>query len=155
MTSETHQPAASGEENATAPLSTRLGYLLKHAQLRYAEVSAEALAPLGINGRELAVLAVLAEDVPLSQLEAAGRLGVDRTTMVALVDALESRGLAERRRSEADRRKNVVQLTEQGRTLMHSAERVRLDSERSFLAPLPAADAEALLRALRHLVAGQ
>jgi DNA-binding MarR family transcriptional regulator len=155
MTSETHQPAASGEENATTPLSTRLGYLLKHAQLRYAEVSAEALAPLGINGRELAVLAVLAEDVPLSQLEAAGRLGVDRTTMVALVDALESRGLAERRRSEADRRKNVVQLTEQGRTLLHSAERVRLDSERRFLAPLPAADAEALLRALRHLVAGQ
>jgi DNA-binding MarR family transcriptional regulator len=33
------------------------------------------------------------------QLEAAGRLRVDRTTMVALVDALEGKDLVERRRS--------------------------------------------------------
>ncbi|TQF01689.1 MarR family transcriptional regulator [Kitasatospora acidiphila] len=149
MTSETPQTTANGIDQ----LSTRLGYLLKHAHLRYAETSAEALAPLGLNGRELAALAVLAEDVPLSQLEAAGRLGVDRTTMVALVDTLEAKGLAERRRSPLDRRKNVVQLTEQGRTLLNDAEHVRLAAERRFLAPLPEEEAEALLRALRILTA--
>ncbi|MER7754409.1 MarR family winged helix-turn-helix transcriptional regulator [Kitasatospora sp. NPDC097643] len=132
-------------------LSTRLGYLLKHAHLRYAEESGRALAPLGLDGRELAVLAVLAADVPLSQQEAAGRLGVDRTTMVALVDTLEAKGLVDRRRSPADRRKNIVQLTDQGGDLLHRAERVRRDTDRRFLAALPTAQADALLTALRTL----
>ncbi|MFD5465494.1 MarR family winged helix-turn-helix transcriptional regulator [Kitasatospora sp. NPDC127059] len=133
-------------------LSTRLGYLLKHAHLRYAEASAQALAPLGLDGRELAVLAVLAPDVPLSQQEAAARLGVDRTTMVTLVDGLESKALAERRRSTEDRRKNIVQLTPEGRNLLRRAERVRIEAEQRFLSALPAAEAEALLRSLRTLV---
>jgi len=135
-------------------LTDRLGYLLKHAHLRYAEASARALAPLGTDGRELAVLAVLASDVPLSQQEAAGRLGVDRTTMVALVDALAARSLAERVRSPADRRKNIVRLTGAGRRLLDRAEDVRLRTEREFLAALPAPDADALLVALRVLATG-
>ncbi|WP_033222061.1 MarR family winged helix-turn-helix transcriptional regulator [Kitasatospora phosalacinea] len=136
------------------PFSDRLGYLLKHAHLRYTEVSTRALAPLGTDGRELAVLAVLASDTPLSQQEAAGRLGVDRTTMVALVDALEAKSLAERLRSPTDRRKNIVRLTEQGRQLLDRAERTRLRTERDFLAALPAPDARILLSALRVLATG-
>ncbi|MGW7255142.1 MarR family winged helix-turn-helix transcriptional regulator [Streptomyces sp. NPDC054834] len=134
-------------------LAARLGYLLKHAHLRYAEASAQALAPLGIDGRELAVLAVLAVDVPPSQQEAAGRLGIDRTTMVALVDGLEAKRLAERRRSTEDRRRNVVALTAEGRKVLRKAERTRLDAERRFLAPLRAAEADALVSALRKLTA--
>jgi DNA-binding MarR family transcriptional regulator len=61
-------------------LTTRLGYLLKHAQL----------ALYGITGRELAVLVVLAGREPASQQQAAQRLGIDRTTMVAILDTLES-----------------------------------------------------------------
>ncbi|MGW4696706.1 MarR family winged helix-turn-helix transcriptional regulator [Kitasatospora cineracea] len=143
------QPAAP----PAGPLPDRLGYLLKHVQLRYAEASARALDPLGTDGRELAVLAVLAADIPLSQQEAAGRLGVDRTTMVALVDALEAKSLAERVRSSTDRRKNIVRLTDPGRELLERAERVRLRTEREFLAALPAPDARVLLAALRTLAA--
>ncbi len=87
-----------GDASTTA-LTSRLGYLLKHVHLRFTEASAQALAPFGVDGRELAVLAVLAADRPLSQMEAAIRIGVDRTTMVALVDALEGKGLVARRRS--------------------------------------------------------
>ena len=134
-------------------LASRLGYLLKHVQLRLAGESARALAPFGIDGRELAVLVVLAAQNPLSQLEAAGRLGVDRTTMVALVDALERKGLVERRRSPQDRRRNTVQLTATGRDCLHRAEQARAEMERRFLAPLAPSDAEQLVRALQTLVA--
>ena len=137
----------------TEALASRLGYLLKHAQLRLAQESARALAPFGIDGRELAVLVVLAAQNPLSQLEAAGRLGVDRTTMVALVDALEQKGLVERRRSPQDRRRNTVQLTPVGQDCLRRAEQAREEMERRFLAPLAPADAEQLVRALRTLVA--
>ncbi|MFD0561213.1 MarR family transcriptional regulator [Kitasatospora saccharophila] len=79
---------------------------------------------------------------------------MDRTTMVALVDALEAKSLAERVRSPADRRKNTVRLTDRGRQLLDRAEEVRLRTEREFLAALPAPDAAALRAALRVLATG-
>ncbi|KAA2261153.1 winged helix-turn-helix transcriptional regulator [Solihabitans fulvus] len=143
-----------GETHASPGLlEARLGYLLKHAHLRLGEASAKALAPFGIEGHQLAVLVVLADGHPLSQLEAAGRLGVDRTTMVALVDTLEDRGLVERRRSATDRRRNIVELTEAGRDCLRRAEDARRDMERRFLAPLGEHEAEQFVRALQTLVA--
>jgi DNA-binding MarR family transcriptional regulator len=143
-------PTSAGEPDA---LSARLGYLLKHAQLRLAGLSSEALAPFGINGRELAVLSVLASREPLSQLEAAGRLGLDRTTMVALIDALEAKGLVERLRSPHDRRKNIIPLTAAGQDCLRRAEQARLETEQRFLAPLSPQDADHLVRTLQALVA--
>ena len=43
-----------------------LGYLLKHAQLRFFELGTVALAPLGINGREAAVLRAIDAGRPVS-----------------------------------------------------------------------------------------
>ena len=42
----------------------------------------------------------------------------------------------ERRRSPEDRRRNVVALTELGESTFATAERIRLEVEREFLAPL-------------------
>jgi DNA-binding MarR family transcriptional regulator len=135
----------------TAPLTSRLGYLLKHTHLRFTEASARALEPFGVDGRQLAVLAVLAADRPLSQMEAASRIGVDRTTMVALVDALEDKGLVARRRSAEDRRRNTVAPTAHGQEVLRRAEQARAEAERRFLADLSEADAERFLGALRTL----
>lgn len=135
-----------------SPLESRLGYLLKHAQAKLAKASAEALAPHGVDGHELAVLVVLAAGEPLSQVEAAGRLGVDRTTMVSLIDGLEDHGLVVRRRSPQDRRKNIVELTSEGQDCLRQAEKARRAAERRFLAPLDEAGAASLVRALRTLV---
>ncbi len=131
-----------------------LGYLLKHAWLRAQEVTGPALAPYGIGGRELAVLLVLAGGESLSQQEAAGRLEVDRTTMVALLDELEAKGLVARRPHPDDRRRNIVEPTTKGRATLDAATRAYRDAERRFLAPLGEAGAERLKEALRVLVAG-
>ncbi len=132
-------------------LHSRLGYLLKHAQQRLVQAAGPAMAPYGIDGRELAVLTVLAADYPLSQHEAAERLGVDRTTMVALVDDLEAKGLVERHRSLQDRRKNIVQLTDAGKLCLDGAGRARDEIEREFLAPLGDELGQQFLRALQIL----
>lgn len=135
-----------------APLEERLGYLLKHAQAKLARKSAEALAPYGVDGHELAVLVVLSGGEPLSQVEAAARLGIDRTTMVSLIDGLEDHGLVERRRSPRDRRKNIVELTPAGEECLRQAERARCEAERRFLAALDEQTASVLVRALQVLV---
>ncbi|WP_327139671.1 MarR family winged helix-turn-helix transcriptional regulator [Nocardia sp. NBC_01327] len=133
-------------------LTPRLGYLLKRAYAGLAEEIGKALRPLGIDSRELAVLALLnATDTPLSQLEAAQRLGIDRTTMTGFVDGLEDKGLVTRRRSAEDRRKNIVEPTAHGTELLTAAEELRTAAESRFLAPLGAARHRALLDALRTL----
>jgi DNA-binding MarR family transcriptional regulator len=135
----------------TDVLAERLGYLLKHAQQRLVQAAGPAMAPFGIDGRELAVLTLLAAGVPLSQQEAADRLRVDRTTMVSLIDALEAKGLVERRRSPGDRRKNIIDVTEAGQQCLRGATRARDKVEREFLAPLGDALAHEFIRALQIL----
>jgi DNA-binding MarR family transcriptional regulator len=130
----------------------RLGYLLKHVQLSFAALANAALAPYGINGRELAVLTFLSRRDPLSQQEAAHGLGVDRTTMVALIDDLERKGLVKRTAHPKDRRKNIVAVTGAGRETMAGATRAADAAERRFLAPLGEAGARQLKEALRALV---
>jgi DNA-binding MarR family transcriptional regulator len=132
-------------------LGSRLGYLLKHAQQRLVRAAEPVTAQFGVDGRQLAVLTVLAADYPLSQHEAAERLGVDRTTMVALVDDLEGKGLVERHRSLQDRRKNIVQLTEAGERCLDGAGQARDEIEREFLAPLGDELGQQFLRALQVL----
>jgi DNA-binding MarR family transcriptional regulator len=132
-------------------LASRLGYLLKHAQQQLAEAAAPVMAPFGIDGRELAVLTVLAARAPLSQHEAAEELGVDRTTMVALVDALEAKGLVERHRSPQDRRKNIVVLRPGGQDCLRDAGQARDEVEREFLGPLGDALSRQFVRALQIL----
>ncbi len=127
----------------------RLGYLLKHAQLRLAEFTAPALAPFGITGRELAVLITIDDPVPQSQQDVAGRLGVDRTTMVALIDTLQDKGLVERLPDPADRRRNVIALTGAGTSTMTGAIAASDDAERRFLSGLSAAEVASLRAALR------
>ncbi len=135
-------------------LAHRLGYLLKHAQQQLMQAAAPAMAPFGIDGRELAVLAVLGAGAPLSQQEAAEQLGIDRTTMVAHVDALEDKGLVERHRSPRDRRKNIVELTPAGQKCLREAGQARDEVERDFLAPLGVAGAAEFVRALQVLASG-
>ncbi len=133
-------------------LSRRLGYLLKHAAIRLQELHARALAPFNIDARELGVLLVLAGHEPASQQQAAQRLGVDRTTMVALLDTLEARNLVTRHPHARDRRRNVVELTEHGTDVLHRALQASDEAERQLLAPLDPADRQQLRDALRVVV---
>ena len=132
-----------------------LGYLIKHAHLELEKKTDTALAALGVTSRDLGALRVIAGGEATSQQEVAGVLGVDRTSMVALLDALEDRGIIIRRPSEHDRRRNVVELTAGGRRLFDKAEAVSIAVERDFTAGLGQRGATELRRALRTTLDAQ
>jgi DNA-binding MarR family transcriptional regulator len=134
-------------------VSRRLGYLFKHAGMRMAELNANALAPFDVDARELGVLLVLAGHEPVSQQQAAQRLGIDRTTMVALLDTLEDKGLVSRHPHAEDRRRNVVELTDAGQDTLRQATQASDDAERALLAPLSLQDGQHLRDALQLIVA--
>jgi DNA-binding MarR family transcriptional regulator len=85
------------------------------------EVLAQAegpLAEIGLSGRQYVVLSVLDTDAPDSQLELAHLCGLLPAQVVPVLDEMELRGLIERKRSEADRRRSVVRPTARGRELL-------------------------------------
>ncbi len=142
----------STSEGPGPELSSRLAYLLKHAQLQVNELYTNALRPYGIDGRELGVLLALAGHEPASQQQAAQRLGIDRTTMVAQLDTLQGKGLVSRHPDANDRRRNVVELTDTGRETLRRATEASDEAERAFLAPLTPQAAQQLRTSLRTLV---
>jgi DNA-binding MarR family transcriptional regulator len=129
-----------------------LGYLLKHAHLALEGYTDAALARFGITSRDLGALRVIAGGEAQSQQDVAGILGVDRTSMVALLDALEQSGIVARRPSEQDRRRNVIELTKRGREILFQAEQVSLAVEKDFVGVLGDGGADDLRRALGALV---
>jgi DNA-binding MarR family transcriptional regulator len=133
--------------------TVRLGHLLKQAHHQFMEQATKALAPLGIGTREWAALLCLDDERNLSQGAVAQRLGVDRTTMVALVDALQQKGLVAREPDPADRRKNRVVLTPEGRRLTEQGAELADEVERRFLAALSPTQAQQLKSSLQVLLA--
>jgi DNA-binding MarR family transcriptional regulator len=129
-----------------------LGYLLKHAHLALEQRTDAALADVGLTARDLGVLRVIAGGEARSQQEVAAVLGVDRTSMVALLDALERRGIVARKPSEQDRRRNAVELTQEGRSLFQRAEQRSTEAEQAFTAALGHAGGTELRQALKAVL---
>src|SRR3954468_15020452 len=104
-------------------LSHRAGFLLvqlgAHAHRRFAD----RLAALGLHPRHFGMLSHIAAAEGHSQQTLSDALGIHRSAMVALVDDLERRGLAERRRNAHDRRAYTLYLTPAGRELLGALER--------------------------------
>jgi DNA-binding MarR family transcriptional regulator len=106
-------------------------------------------------GPIVTVLDLIIESGPMTQKALGTALRIDRTTMVALVDDLEARGLAERRRHPRDRRAFLVTATPLGREAKAAAIRVLDCQQQRFPAPLSQQDRLLLADLLRRLYHGQ
>jgi DNA-binding MarR family transcriptional regulator len=79
------------------------------------------------------VLAVIDAEGPMSQRALCRRLRIDKSPMVGLVDDLERLGLAERRRSDADRRIQAIHITDKGRgAVARVMEIAAFENDRTF-----------------------
>ncbi len=115
------------------------------------EATERELAQLSVNGREFAVLTLVDAEGAASQQRLAGRIGVDRTTMVALIDALEEKRLVRRRRDPSDRRAYIVEATPAGRKTLQGALKAVKLAEQQALASLTATEAAAFKQTLQRL----
>jgi DNA-binding MarR family transcriptional regulator len=129
----------------------RLSFLLKHAFALIDEATERKLARLSVNAREFAVLTLVDAEGAASQQRLAARIGVDRTTMVALIDALEAKRLVSRRRDPSDRRAYMVEATPAGRKTLQGALKAVKVAEEQALASLTATDAATFKQTLQRL----
>jgi DNA-binding MarR family transcriptional regulator len=109
------------------------GYLLSFIAEHETERFERALARQRIRTKHASVLALIDAEGPMSQRGLCRRLRIDKSPMVGLVDDLERLGLAERRRSDADRRVQDIHLTERGRAVVgHIVDVADAQNERTF-----------------------
>jgi DNA-binding MarR family transcriptional regulator len=125
-------------------VTERPALLLVQLGNQIARQAEDPLAAMGLSGRQYTVLAVLSADTPPSQLELAGLCGLLPAQVVPVIDELERRDFVARQRSETDRRRSVVTLTDAGRESLEQADELG----RSLVDAIEPAAREVLVEAL-------
>ena len=125
-----------------------LGYRLRRAQQAVFRDFASAVAE--ISPGRAGMLLLIDANPGVTQGRLAQAVGLDRSTMVGVIDALESRRLLERRRGD-DRRTNGLWLTTIGRTFVIRLKKRIEAHERRVAAHLTVAERGQLLALLEKL----
>lgn len=135
--------------SADAPVSEFAGQLFFRLWRATHTRTAEALGATGLTPALFALLNVIGARDGAIQQELGTTLGIDRSTMVSLIDQLEDGGLAKRRTSARDRRAREVVITPKGRRALERARTAITKVEDEILGGLTGkqrADLMALLR---------
>lgn len=132
------------------PMTALLAGLGRDATAR----ARRALRPLGLGAQQYLVLNQLRVLGQASQTELADALGLDRSNLATLAAELCDRGLAERSRDDADRRRYVLRLSEVGERLLSRTEGAIAAAEDELLAPLDRGRRDELYALLRRLADG-
>jgi DNA-binding MarR family transcriptional regulator len=122
-------------------------FVLGTLSLTVTELVEEALAPLDLRLRHYRLLRLLYFDGARLQSTIGPALGVDRTTVVAIVDHLEKLKLAKRVRSQDDRRAYRIALSEKGKRIAAKATDLVNSVEERMFSPLTA-DEQQVVRKL-------
>src|SRR6266516_1928685 len=104
----------------------------------------DALEPFGIRTRHLAALIELRDRGELTQQSLCGQLHLDPTNLVAILNELEQRGYATRRRDPEDRRRHLVEISKKGIAVIEKVSEVMDGVEDDLLDGLEPAEREHL-----------
>jgi DNA-binding MarR family transcriptional regulator len=113
-----------------------------------------AMRPLGLGAQQFLVLRQLDTLGQASQSELADALGIDPSNLATLANDLAGRGLVDRSRDAADRRRYVLRLSRPGERLLRRTEGAIAAAEDELLAPLDDEQRAHLHALLRRLADG-
>lgn len=127
----------------------QLGFLLaRHGTIANDRVCG-AFETCGLAARQGTTLMILGKSGSMGQQTLAAALEVDPSVLVGILNGLETSGLVERRRDPADRRRHIVAITEEGRSLLAKAHQAVTEVEQGLFADLSPEE----ITALRGLLA--
>lgn len=147
------QRNAAGGQGDGAPLERFTGYLLRRAFVVWRQ-SAEACVGEDSTVREVPVLALVDGAGTASQRALGEQLGLNRTSISLLVDALEKKGWLERTRDDKDRRAYAVRISDAGRRQLAVLRRALDEGELQLTGRLTTSQRERLATLLRALLVG-
>ncbi len=103
---------------ALGRLETLLGYSLRRAQMRVFQDFEGEMNELGLTPGQLGALFLIEANRGLSQSELGLALGIDRSSVVPLIDRMQKRGWVRRAARASDRRAHALELAPAGVALL-------------------------------------
>ena len=110
---------------------------------------------VGMNLRNMVVLAYLRDHPGVSQQAMTEHLSMDSNTGVLVLNDLEDLDYVERRRDAADRRRHIVEITEAGLEALERAEAAQESIEEEILRGLSQGERAELRRLLSRALESQ
>jgi DNA-binding MarR family transcriptional regulator len=123
-------------------------YMVKQLELAVRSQVDEVVRPAGLTTTQYTALTVLERHENMSSAQLARYSFVTAQSMADMIAGLEARGLIERHRDRADRRRLVVALTAEGRALLDRYRDTVADLEGRMLAGLSEPDVASLRHSL-------
>lgn len=135
------------------PLASTVTFRLGTIGAIVTERFTEQVQAYGLKPKQVGLMAVLAAGAADSQQEIARTMGVAPSLVVGLADQLEELGAIRRERDPADRRRQVLTLTDHGHTLLAECTAAAHTLDETLTAHLTPAARQALHQALTTLAA--
>lgn len=129
-------------------LDDRLGYVLRRAQIAVFQDFYRAVAAFDISPAQYSALTLIEHNPGLTQTRIAEAIGIKKANFVALIKALEGRGLVNRHPVPGDRRAVALRLSEAGVRLMPDLHAASQDHEEAILTAVGSRGREDLARGL-------
>jgi DNA-binding MarR family transcriptional regulator len=133
-------------------LKQYLGYALFKTAVRMKTKMADLISPYGIIPAQIGIIMILKESGPMNQMTLGESMGVDKATMVKLIDGLEEQKLIKRTTPPEDRRAKLISLTEKGMKVQVAVLEKSKLMEADFLSPLSATEKKAFRTILDKLL---
>jgi len=128
------------------------GHHIRRLQQIAVGIFMDETAELNVTPVQFALLFAASKEAGLDQRTLAGRIGLDTSTIGAVVDRLESRGLIERNVSPDDKRVRLLSVTSAGKKLLHGLMPAMLRAQDRILEPLPAGDRAKFMSMVKRIV---
>ena len=128
-----------------------LGYHLRRAQQTVFQDFAASLDGANVTPGQFGVLALIEANSGLSQTRLAEILGIDRSTLVGVLDKLERQGLVERAARPGDRRSHALKLSAAGKTRFRTLAKQVRRHETRVARQLSAAERKTLIDLLQRI----
>ncbi len=127
------------------------GYHLRRAQIAVFQDFAQGMTGQGLTPGQFGVLALIQANPGLSQSTLGRAMGVDRSTVVSVIDRLEGRGLVRRAPHVTDGRSYALQLSAAGMRRFAEALKRVYQHEQRIVRRLSANERKLLLELLRRV----
>jgi DNA-binding MarR family transcriptional regulator len=128
------------------------GHYIRRLQQIAVGIFMDETADVNVTPVQFALLFAASQEAGLDQRTLAGRIGLDTSTIGAVLDRLESRGLIERKVSPDDKRVRLLSVTPAGKKLLQGVMPAMLRAQERMLAPLPRADRSKFMAMVKRIV---
>ena len=128
------------------------GYCLNKAAVLLRTMMNDELKGFKVITSDLALLKMIEAGELISQIQLGEQLGIDKASMVKLIDSLEKRKMVERITHPTDRRVKNIQLTQTGHKILEKCHGAKIRAEKKFFSSLTLDEEKVFRKLIQKLI---